>query len=65
VQLDGRAGELGGTAGATAHGLDRDRPQGGGIGVEAEDDLAAPLLDEGGQPVGEGSDASGGLAEGA
>jgi hypothetical protein len=51
VQRDGGRRELRGLALAIEHGLDRDRPQRGRVGVEAEDDLATPLLYERGQPV--------------
>ena len=64
MELDRRGGELGGLAVATAHGLDRDLPQGGRVGVEAENDLAAPLLDERGEPVSEGENASDTSVEG-
>jgi hypothetical protein len=36
----------------------------GRVGVEAEDDLAAPLLDECGEPVSEGENAFDSSAEG-
>jgi hypothetical protein len=58
VNLDRRGGQLRGIALAIAHGLDRDLPQRGRVGVEAEDDLAAPLLDERSEPVSEGDNAS-------
>ena len=58
VEFDRRGGELGRLAVTTAYGLDRDLPQGGRVGVEAEDDLAAPLLDERGEPVSEGENGS-------
>jgi hypothetical protein len=65
VQLNGRGGELARVAAAAiAHGLDRDRPERGWVGVEAEDDLTAPLLDERGKPVREGENASDSTAGG-
>jgi hypothetical protein len=65
VALDGRGGEFGRAAGEVSCGLDRDWPQRSRVGVETKHDLAAPLLDESCEPVSEGDDASGGLAEGA
>jgi hypothetical protein len=65
VTLDRGGGELRRASGEVSCGLDRDWPQRGRVGVETEHDLAAPLLYEGGEPVSEGDDASGGLAEGA
>jgi hypothetical protein len=65
VALDGGGGELGRPAGEVSCGLDRDWPQSGRVGVETEHDLAAPFLDEAGEPVSKGDDASGDLAEGA
>jgi hypothetical protein len=47
-----------------AHGLDRDLPQRGRVGVEAENDLALSLLDERGEPVSEGENASDDTVEG-
>jgi len=65
VALHGGGGELRRTAAEVSCGLDRDWPQRGRVGVETKHDLASPLLNEGGKPVSEGDDASGGLAEGA
>jgi hypothetical protein len=62
--LDRGGAQLARIAGAIAHGLDRGRPQRGGVGVEAEDDLATALLDERRQPVSEGEDTPGATAEG-
>ncbi|HET9185718.1 MAG TPA: hypothetical protein VFN82_06195, partial [Solirubrobacterales bacterium] len=45
VKLDRLGCELGGLALAIAHGLDRDLPKRGRVGVEAENDLALSLLD--------------------
>jgi hypothetical protein len=64
VQRHSGRAELGRAALPIAHGLDRDRPQGGGVGVEAENDLTLPLLDECGEPVSEGENSSGPMAEG-
>jgi hypothetical protein len=64
VVLDGRGGELTRIAVAIAHGLDRDRPQRGWVGVEAEHYLTASLLDERREPVREGENAPDGTAEG-
>jgi hypothetical protein len=65
VTFHGAGGELRRSAREGSCGLDRDWPQRGRVGVETEHDLAAPFLNEGGEPVSEGDDASGGLAEGA
>jgi hypothetical protein len=57
VTLDRGGGELARIARAMADGLDRDRPQRGRVGVEAQDDLTAPLLYERCEPVSEGENA--------
>jgi hypothetical protein len=58
VELHRRSGQLRRSALAIAHGPDRDLPQRGRVGVEAEDDLAAPFLDKRSEPVSEGDNAS-------
>jgi hypothetical protein len=58
-------GQLRGVAIAIAHGPDRDLPQGGRVGVEAENDLAAPLFDERSELVSEGGNSSDTTAAGA
>jgi hypothetical protein len=58
VELDRRRGELRRVPLTIAHGLDRDLPQVGRVGVEAENDLASPFLDECSELVSEGENAS-------
>jgi hypothetical protein len=65
VALDGGGRELRRLARAIARGLDRDRPESRGVGIEAENDLAAPLLDQPRESVTERDDAFGCPAEGA
>jgi hypothetical protein len=52
---DGSGGEEGDLAlvGRLAFGMDRAGPELGGVGIEPQADLAAALLDERRQPVGE------------
>jgi hypothetical protein len=47
-----RCGPDGDVAVRVSVGLERCRPQSGRVRVEAQDDLAAPLVYESGQPVG-------------
>ena len=64
MSRDRGAASLSRVARMVANGLDRDRPQRGGVGVEAEHYLTAPILDQRSEPVSEGEDAFDSTAEG-